>query len=87
MAVRLRWHLRRTILLSLMRNRVQSSPSPTQPRGRPVHSGIRILQQVMVQVQLRPDLYREVILPSNRAGQEVEPLILICRVSHRRLTS
>ena len=55
-----------TILLCLLRNLVQPSLRPIQPRGRPVHSCVCVFKQIMVQIQLGSNLDRQVVLPSDR---------------------
>jgi hypothetical protein len=68
---------RLTILLRIVCNPIQPSPRAMQPRRRPVHRRVRILQELVVQVQLGAYLDGEVVLPSDRVGEEIEAFVLV----------
>jgi hypothetical protein len=48
-----------------------------QSRRRPVHRSVRILQELVVQVQLGADLDGEVVLTADGVGEEVEAFVLV----------
>jgi hypothetical protein len=70
-----------TILLGIARDLVQPRPSFSEPLRGPVHGRIRLLEELVVEIQLRADLLREIMLSANRVGEEVESLVLICSMS------
>lgn len=68
---------RLTILLRIIRDPIQPPPRTMQSRRRPVHRSVRILQELVVQVQLGADLDGEVVLTADGVGEEVEAFVLV----------
>ena len=68
----------RTVLLGLVRERVEPPSSPTQAVGRPIDLAVRLLEQLVVNVELVADLERQVVLPGDGRRQVLEPRVLLC---------
>lgn len=72
--------VRRALLTMLprpIRDRVQPPACALQPCGRTVHRPVRVLEQLVVVVQLVANLNGQVVLPVDAVRQQCEALVLV----------
>ncbi len=68
---------RLTMLPRPVGHRVQSPARALQPCSRPVHRGVRVLEELVVSIKLIANLDGKVVLPVNAVREEREALVLV----------